>query len=575
MITPRPYQIEAVNAILREWRDGVTRQIVSLPTGSGKTIVFGMLAKELRCRALVLAHREELLTQAVTKMKLVDPSADIGILQAENDHGYFTNVCVASVQTAARGKRIDVLKERNFKLCIVDEAHHGTAETYHRIIRELGFMSGNASNLLVGVTATAYRGDNVALGEVFEKIVFERTIMAMMKGGYLCDARGVSVKTGSDLSDVHTRAGDFALGELSDVIDIPARNKLIAESYLEHCTGRRAVAFCCDVAHAHNLAGVFSDAGVRVAPVWGDMDKDERRRVLAAYSAGDIDVLTNCAVLTEGWDDPGTAAIMLARPTKSRVLYTQMVGRGLRLYPGKLDCLVVDFADVAGRHNLCGLATLAGDPRIKPKTKQTLLEAVEEFEQLEADRDEWKRARVGDVVREEFDLFGRSNFVWAPVQGGHFRLPISATESIWVRREGGGYMVWLLDRTNLSNKKPLSDDVLPLGYAQGMAEDYVRINAETHLVDRNAKWRGHTASEKQLELLAKWRIPHDRHSITAGEASQLIDIEIARREASWSEPATHKQRWFIVHRLGVAIPDDLTKKEASRIIAEKKMEVAV
>ena len=242
MITPRPYQTEAVNAILREWKDGVTRQLVSLPTGSGKTIVFALLAQRLGLRTLVLAHREELLAQAVRKIRLVDPDMNAGILRAEDSTGLYTDICVASVQTAAKNKRIEALRDRGIRLCVVDEAHHCTANSYVKILDGLGFLPGNdPGKLLTGVTATAYRGDNVALGEIFEKVTFERTILSMIKAGYLCDARGVSVKTGTDLSEVHTERGEFDLGELSDVIDIPARNKLIAETYLRECPDRKAV----------------------------------------------------------------------------------------------------------------------------------------------------------------------------------------------------------------------------------------------------------------------------------------------------------------------------------------------
>jgi superfamily II DNA or RNA helicase/intein/homing endonuclease len=543
---------------------------------SGKTILFGMLAKRLKVRTLILAHREELLTQAVQKIRLVDPTVNIGILRAEDNTGYYTDVCVASVQTAVRGKRLDVLKERGFKLCVIDEAHHATADTYFKVVDELGFLADDISKLLVGVTATAYRGDKVALGEVFEKVTFERTILTMIRAGFLCDARGISVTTGADLSNVHTKAGDFAINELSDVVDVPERNEMIAESYLEHCAGRRAVAFCCDVEHAQNLSNAFCDAGVSSYPIWGEMGRQERSTTLSAYADGNISVLTNCAVLTEGWDDPATSAVLLARPTKSRTLYTQMVGRGLRTYPGKNDCLVIDYADNAGRHDLCGLATLVGDLRVKPKNKQTILEAVEEFEQLENDREDWRsQTRIGEVSHEEFDLFGRSDFVWTPVQGGHFRIPINTEQSIWVRRAPEGYMVWLLNRRDLSEKKSLSDDPLPLGYAQGVAEDYIRINAVRHFVSKDAAWRNKPATQKQLETLAKLRIPHNPGNVTSGEASALIDMEIARRESARQEPASHKQIWFIRHKLGLEVSDVITRGAASRIIAEaKKQEVA-
>jgi superfamily II DNA or RNA helicase len=582
MITPRPYQTEAVNAILREWNAGVTRQLVSLPTGSGKTIIFALLAQKLGLRTLVLAHREELLQQAAAKMRLVNPAINAGILRARDSTGYYTDVCIASVQTAARANRLEALRGRDFRLCVVDEAHHAASESYIRILRELGFLdddpdtgpNSRSRKLLVGVTATAFRGDGIALGGVFDKVVFERTVLAMIKAGYLCDARGISVKTGADLGGVHTARGDFVQGELSDVIDIPARNRLIAETYIEWCEGRKAVVFCAGVEHAQNVSDAFRDAGVTCYPIWGDMPHSERSAKLRAYENGDISVLCNCAVLTEGWDDPATSAVLLARPTKSRALYVQMVGRGLRTYPGKADCLVVDFADMAGRHDMCGFATLAGDlfeGRVKPKERQTILDAAEEFEGLEDAR----QASLGlnDVSFEEIDVFGRSDFVWTPVKGGHFRISVSDTHSLWVRREEEGYAVWLLNRFDYGDKTKISDEPLPLGYAQGEAEDYIRLHAARHLVAKDAAWRRRPATQKQIEALSRMKIPHGP-DISSGEASALIDAEMARREAARNEPATRRQMWLLRHRLGFDVREGLTKGEASRMIASAKREAA-
>ncbi|MBQ9566226.1 MAG: DEAD/DEAH box helicase family protein, partial [Synergistaceae bacterium] len=155
MLQPRPYQAEAQKRVLLRWKKGVTRQLISLPTGCGKTIIFGMLAESLRERTLVLAHREELLLQAQQKIRLVYPDADIGILKAQEKSGLDTEICIASVQTAARNTK--ALKERGFKLLICDEAHHAVSPSYMKIFSELGFTGDDKSKLLLGVTATAYR----------------------------------------------------------------------------------------------------------------------------------------------------------------------------------------------------------------------------------------------------------------------------------------------------------------------------------------------------------------------------------------------------------------------------------
>jgi len=569
-IKPRPYQTEAINKICRAWEDdGVTRQLVSLPTGGGKTIIFALLAERLNVPTLVLAHREELLSQAKAKIRMVNQFANVGILQAQTLDGLYSKICVASVQTAVRPQRIDSLRRRNFKLLIIDEAHHVTStNTYGNIVNALGFMGDDKEKLLVGVTATAFRGDGVALGGVFDKVTFERTVMAMIRGGYLTDARGIAVHTTSDLSGVHTKMGDFAAGELSLAVNTEERNRLVVKSYLENAADRKAIVFCCDIKHSQDMAKAFRNKGIEAAAVWGAMEG--RSDVLSDYARGDTRVVCNCNVLTEGFDDPGTSAVLLARPTKSRGLYMQMVGRGLRLAPGKSDCLVLDFADMAGKHSLCSLANLAGaNPKFKVKDGQTITEALEAIEATEI----WKKEQIGEVSSEEVELFERSSFVWTPTQDGHYKLPIG-DGVLWIRKFAQGFIPFVLAHGE-TKAAPLSDIVLPLGYAQGVAEDYVRQNAKNlKLIDREAHWRREPASDKQLSQLKKWKVPFFGE-ITKGEAAELLSIEIDRRESKNRGPATQKQIYHIRSKIGIPVPDNITFGEARKLIAEKSKKTAV
>lgn len=561
MIKPRPYQTEMVNAVCKEWHDGVTQQLVSLPTGAGKTICFAMLARKLDVPTLVLAHREELLTQAEAKIRMVVPSADVGILQAQTLAGLQSKICIASVQTAVRPARLEALKHRDFKLLIVDEAHHTTpTNTYGTIIKGLGFTDGDKDKLLVGVTATAFRGDGIALGGIFDKITFERSILTMIKGGYLTDARGVSVTTHADLSGVHTKAGDFSVGELSLAVNTEDRNAIVVKSYEKHCRDRKAIVFCCDIKHSQDMAEAFRRAGHKAEAVWGAMEN--RREVLDAFARGEVRVVCNCNVLTEGFDDPSTSAVLLARPTKSRTLYVQMVGRGLRIAPDKTDCLVMDFADMAGKHNLCTLASLAGsNPRFKVKTGQTITEALAEVEAAE----QWKKERIGDVSSADFELFEKSRFVWTPTPDGHYKLSLG-DEMLWIRRVGGQYAPFII-ADGAQKATALSDMPLPLGYAQGVAEDYARAHArDTRLIDRTAPWRQDPASEKQLAQLKKWRIPTSP-CMTKGQAAELITLEYERRTAKNNGPATPKQIYHIRSKLGIPVSATITFAEARKIIA--------
>jgi superfamily II DNA or RNA helicase len=552
LITPREYQTEAVAAVLSKWRDGVTRQIVSLPTGCGKTIIFGLLGKDFAQRTLVLAHRDELLTQAAEKMLLVNPNADIGIFKAEQRGGLEREICIASVQTATR--HTGWLKEKGFTLCICDEVHHGTSQSYVKVFQDLGFMEGDASKLLLGVTATAFRADGQGLGEVFQEIVFERSILAMIRAGYLVDVRGIAIGTNTNIERVHTRAGDFAADELEKAVDTPERNGLIAKAYLEHGKNRPGIVFGVSVEHAKNIAAAFQEQGVSAAAVWGDMDDDERKKTLAAFSAGEVQVLSNCQLLTEGYDAPEIGVVMMARPTKSRGLYVQCVGRGLRLAPGKESCILLDFVDVSRRHDLCNFGTLA-EGKVKIKKGQTLLEAVGEAEEAE------KRAATAPLrhTSEALDLFGRSRFVWT-ASGRNYRLGLGDGRAVVCAPTSGGYTVLLVEKDGATT--PITEGFIPLGYAQGVAEDYARQNAQAAFIDKEAKWRGYPASDKQIDLLERLGITYPT-DITKGEASQLID-------EAMNEPVTDRQLFFIQrHRLH-SNPAILTKKTAGTLIVKYK-----
>ena len=242
IIKPREYQLEALEAILTQKKEGVFRQLCILPTGTGKTILFSLLAKELNTRTLILAHREQLISQAVDKISLVYPEASIGVCMAGRDE-LEAQIVVASIQTVSRENRLNRLKECGFNLCIVDEAHHSASESYTSTLQELGFLDDSPDRLLLGVTATPNREGTGSLGDVFEKVVFERTIGVMIRGGYLTDLKGKRILTSTNLNGIQTSRGDFVERQLSEVCNTPERNSLIVDSYFEHCSERKSIAF--------------------------------------------------------------------------------------------------------------------------------------------------------------------------------------------------------------------------------------------------------------------------------------------------------------------------------------------
>lgn len=536
MLKLRDYQQEAVDTVLNEYRNGTTRQLIVIPTGGGKTVVFAYIAKVLGYSTLVLAHRDELVRQAADKFGMVWPEASVGIVKAREDDHQGRDVVVASVQTLSREERLSRFGPERFGFLVVDEAHHAVAPTYLRVFDRLGFMENDPGKLLLGVTATGFRGDGTGLGGVFEKITFQRSVVALIKAGYLVDIRALAVRSQVDISEVKIRGGDFDEKELGFILNSPARNEIIVKAYLEHAAGRRAIAFTADVQHAKDLAGAFRDSGVEAEPVWGEMPYADRVEALRRFAAGDVHVVTNCGVLTEGVDIPATDCIIMARPTRSRVLYMQMLGRGLRLYPGKEDCLVIDVCDNCARNNALTLPTLFGldDARNgllgAAREKERKVKAAEPG-QPDAGSDRQAAAALitpADVAVEEVDVFARSAFRWV-VAGDIMRLPVGPGEYIYLVPSGSG--LYNVEHRTENRAKILNSRPLDIGYAQGLAEEYLREKLgwkAQNFASREAPWRKLPPTNKQVELLLKLGLYVP--GMTRGDASDTLERFFAARQ---------------------------------------------
>src|SRR5213594_4018972 len=368
MLNLRPYQTEALMSVRDAYKAGKRRVIVSLPTGTGKTVVFAYFPRALKMkkRLLVLAHREELLLQAQEKFRSIDPDLKVEIEQAGARASADARVVVASVPTLARndGARLSRLQPDDFSIIVVDEAHHAVAPTYRRIFDHFGLFGPGATRYLVGFTATPRRGDKQGLGEVFEEVCYARDMREMIAGRYLCSITGWRVDTDLSLDNVKVRGrhGDFVESQLAHVVNTPSRNNLLVKAYRDFASRRRTIVFCVDVNHAKDVHHAFTEAGIAAATVWGELSRDDRRNVLARFSAGEVDVVTNCNLLTEGFDEPRVDCVIMARPTRSKLLYAQMVGRGTRLHPDKADLMVIDVADNSRMHQLPGLHSLFNLP---------------------------------------------------------------------------------------------------------------------------------------------------------------------------------------------------------------------
>ncbi|MGX7163368.1 DEAD/DEAH box helicase [Enterococcus massiliensis] len=350
----RPYQQEARSSIQKEWQEGKKRTLLVLPTGCGKTIVFSKVIEDrvrMGERVLVLAHRGELLDQASDKLEK-STGLKTAVEKAEKTSlGSFFRVVVGSIQSMQREKRLSQFPPNYFDTIIIDEAHHCISDGYQRVLSHF-----EDSNVL-GVTATPDRGDMRNLGTYFESLAYEYTLPAAIKEGFLSPIKALTIPLKLDLTAVKQQAGDFSSRDLGTALD-PYLYQ-IADEMVKHCANRKTVVFLPLVKTSKKFRDILNEKGFHAAEVNGE--SKDRTEILEDFENNKYNVLCNSMLLTEGWDSPAVDCIVVLRPTKVRSLYSQMVGRGTRLYPGKEELLLLDFLWHTERHELCHPAHLIAE----------------------------------------------------------------------------------------------------------------------------------------------------------------------------------------------------------------------
>ena len=347
----RPYQREAEAAILNEWDAGILRTLLVLPTGCGKTIVFSKVIED-RVRAgdrvLVLAHRGELLEQASDKLAQATGLRCATEKADESCLGSWYRVVVGSVQSLMREKRLSRFAHDYFQTIVVDEAHHVLSDGYQRVLDHFGQAK------VLGVTATPDRGDMRNLGQCFQSLAYEYTLPKAIREGFLSPIKALTIPLKLDLTGVGVQSGDFKAGDLGTALD-PYLEQ-IADEMTRHCSDRKTVVFLPLVKTSQKFRDILLRHGFRAAEVNGT--SQDRAQILSDFDTGKYNVLCNSMLLTEGWDCPSVDCIVVLRPTKVRSLYSQMVGRGSRLFRGKDHLLLLDFLWHTERHELCHPANL-------------------------------------------------------------------------------------------------------------------------------------------------------------------------------------------------------------------------
>jgi len=475
----RPYQQEARAAVEGQWAEGVRRTLLVLPTGCGKTIVFAKITED--CvkagqRVLILAHRGELLDQAADKIKK-STGLTCAVEKAEQtslDSWY--RVTVGSVQTLMREKRLNRFDPGHFGTIIIDEAHHCISDSYQRVLQYF-----EDSNVL-GVTATPDRGDMRNLGSYFESLAYEYTLPKAIREGYLSPIKALTVPLKLDLAGVGISAGDFKAGDLGDAL-APYLHQ-IAEEMGKSCRDRKTVVFLPLVKTSQKFRDILCEKGFRAAEVNGE--SQDRAQVLADFDSGKYNVLCNSMLLTEGWDCPSVDCVVVLRPTKVRSLYSQMVGRGTRLYPGKDHLLLLDFLWHTERHELCHPASLICE---NEEVARKMTENIEEAG-VPVDLEQAEKTASEDVVAQREEALAKQL------------------------------------REMRNRKRKLVD---PLQFEMSIqAEDLTGYTP-------SFGWEMAPPSEKQVRALEKLGIFPDQID-NAGKAAKLLDRLDARRQEGLTTP---------------------------------------
>jgi superfamily II DNA or RNA helicase len=574
----REYQKEDLGKIRDHYNKGERRLLGVAATGLGKTKIFSNIYQAIprKGKMLVIVNREELIDQSVAAIQLANPDLRIGVEQAGNRHSPMDDVVVASIQTIGGvkqdeegnpdfNKRIMSLDEKEFSVVIVDEAHRSLAKSW---IQALKFFKvykndpkfNDPEKLLLCLTATPNRADNKGLEEICQNIAFVRDIRWGIENGWLCDIEAYKVNTRVDISSVKISKGDFDNRELSNKINTEQRNGLVVEKYKEIADGKKALFFTMDIEHAKDLADALNKEGIKAAAVYSGMGKNDRKAIFSAHKSGKIAALTGANIFLEGYDDPTIEVICMVRPTKSNVLYTQAIGRGLRPSPNrekleemqrrgetpswiKPSCIVIDFVDVSSKHTLITVPTLFGlNANLDMKGKKALKTLQELEEQIakvpahkkgliELDKFDDLTKLTGHIERIDLlstpqtpdEIKGYTELSWVKAGGSYI---LSTPEDTYTVTENtlGTYSIY-------SGKKGIQQFLgVSTDFKEALKKVESRLNTNQYQFSkRDAGWRKDPPTAAQVNLLCKI----DRNGVSMFRSKEDYAQNIMKSFTKW------------------------------------------
>jgi DNA repair protein RadD len=517
-------------------------------TGFGKSVALSAVVRDrlgdADTKACVLAHRDELTVQNRDKFRRVVRDVSTSVVDATTK-SWSGQVTFAMVPTLAREANLAAMPKVD--LLVIDEAHHAVADSYRRIIDRV--RDANPDARIFGVTATPNRGDRKGLRDVFDNVADQVRLGELIASGHLVPPRSfvIDVSVRDKLEAVRKTASDFDMGEVAEIMDRAPITEEVVRNWQEKAADRPTVVFCSTVAHAAHVAEAFNAAGIPTGLIHGDLPRDERHNILAAFARGEIRVITNVAVLTEGFDHPPTSCVVLLRPSSYKSTMIQMVGRGLRTvdpgeYPGviKTDCVVLDFGTSSLTHgtleqdvNLDGkIGTGAAPSKTCPSCKADIPLASRECpicgEVLVEDDGETREGALGgalsDFVMTEIDLLKRSSFEWVDLFGTEDAL-LATGFSAW------GGVFWLDGLWyGIGGARGVQPQLLGIGersVSLAQADDWLNTHETDESAFKTRAWLSQPATEKQLQYLSP--AARSDYGLTRYKASALMTFGFNKR----------------------------------------------
>lgn len=558
LILLRPYQLDAKRNVFLDWKD-YDRLLIMQATGVGKTVLYLAITDEIiqrdpKARVLLLSHRQELVYQPVERIQSFWPHLLLktGVVMAESNH-VNAQIVVATVQTLNSQKRLtEVKRHGDFDYIIIDECHHGVADSY------LSILDAFPNAKVLGCTATPMRTDRLALGEVFQKVSHKYTIQDAVADGWLCPFTplGFSVPVTVPEDWIPSDNEDNDTGELLSATNVL---EIVFQKWREYAADRLTIGFTASVAQAHITAEFFNANGVIAAAIDGTTPDKDRKRILSQYKAGEIQALFNCMVLTEGFDAPETSCIMMLAPTRSDLVYIQRMGRGLRITEGKKDCMVLDFAPINARNIVMAGGVLDG----VPKRNEEAIERAEEAGVLLYGLTVNDLGQAGyidpmDVKAAVLDFVGKHHLAWT-YDGVYATAAVNADMMLCIitperdriekadelRRAGklngshkvvadwiGRYRVYRLDKPDKYFVPDLKGDWSSMNDAKKQARDLASGLAD-NLGRKKANWRDGPMTDGQANYLR--RLGGYQDNLTKGQAAQRISHLLAVKAVKQAE----------------------------------------